>query len=89
MKPVLAICGSQVLEASTRITRETDGFLIASTLLRHNDEPNCQGRSAIYVAQHFAPLMFVRFSGSELIALILDKDRRQHGPTAEFRRDGL
>lgn len=81
--------GAQVLEASIKITHENGGFLISTTLLRHNDEPNCQGRSAIYVAQHFAPLMFVRFSGSGLTALILDKNRKQHGPKTEFRRDGV
>jgi hypothetical protein len=81
--------GAQVLETSIEITRESGGFLISTTLLRHNNEPNCQGRSAMYVAQHFAPLMFARVGGPGLTALILDKDRRQHGLTMEFRRDGV
>ena len=79
--------GAQILEATVRVTAAGDGFTISTHLLRHNDEPNCQGRTAAYVAEHFAPYMFVRVMGAKLNAVILDQNGRQHGPNAEFRRD--
>jgi hypothetical protein len=83
------ISGAQTLEAAIETRRKNDGYLISLQLLRINDEPNCQGISADYVAEHFAPFIFVRVSEGTLTYLTLDKNLGRHGPPLEFKRVGV
>lgn len=75
---LIGFSGEQRFTTKVSITRR-DGMFVVHTdkIIGHNDKPNCQGRSAEYVATHFVDNLYAEYferGGGVLRIYIWTKD---------------
>jgi len=63
---VLIRSGPQTLTATYATTPAGKGFLLERTNVQSNGEPNCQGRPAQYVIDHFVRKAYLEVGGDTL-----------------------
>ncbi len=63
---VLIRSGPQTVTATYTTTAAGKGFLLERTNVQSNGEPNCQGRAAQYVIDHFVRKAYLEVGGDTL-----------------------
>ncbi len=84
---LIGFSGEQRFTTKVSIARR-DGMFIVHTdkIIEHNDKPNCQGRSAEYVASHFVDDMYFEYFDRDGAVLRIYIWTKESGRLSEFVR---
>ena|ERR1051326_1606854 len=74
----ISISGEQKLIVQASIERQNAAFVLhVEKLVEHNNQPNCQGRPAEYVASNLVDDVYLERDGPVLRMYVWKKDSRQ------------